>query len=328
MSRENMEQILNKIKAYDRIMLFRHKRIDGDCTGATKGLKELLKLNYPEKEVYIIDKEHSDFLAFLGPDDEEVADELYRDALGIVLDTATIDRISNEKHALCKELIKLDHHIDNEPYGDCSWVEEESSSCCEMIVKFYDTFRDEWKINREAATYLYTGMVTDSGRFRYRGVSGDTMRHAGILLDQDINTDWIFSNLYLEEFDSLKFKAHLYDLMEITENGVAYLYISQEMQKQYGLSREEASATISALDSIKGCLCWLAFIENGDEENSIRVRLRSRFMTINTLAEKYRGGGHACASGATVYNMDEVKAMVSEADAMVKAYKESHEGWL
>lgn len=328
MSKKNMEQILNKIKAYDRIMLFRHKRIDGDCVGATRGFKEILKLTYPEKEIYIIDNEHSDFLAFLGEDDAPVADELYADALGIVLDTATTDRISNEKYALCKELIKLDHHIDNEPYGVCSWVEEESSSCCEMIVKFYDTFRNELKLNREAATYLYTGMVTDSGRFRYRGVSGDTMRYAGVLLDQDINTDWIFANLYLEEFDSLKFKAHLYNLMEITENGVAYLYISQEMQKKYGLTREEASATISALDAIKGCLCWLAFIENGDEENSIRVRLRSRFMTINTLAEKFRGGGHACASGATVYNMDEVKALVSEADAMVKAYKESHEGWL
>lgn len=328
MSRQKMEQILNKIKEYDRIILFRHKRIDGDCTGATKGLKEILKTTYPTKEVYIIDNEKSDFLAFLGGDDAPIADELYADALGIVLDTATTDRIASDKYALCKELVKIDHHIEVDAYGVCSWVEEESSSCCEMIVKFYDTFRDELKLSREAATYLYTGMVTDSGRFRYRGVSGDTMRCAGILLDQDINTDWIFANLYLEEFDSLKFKAHLYDLMKITENGVAYLYISQEMQKQYGLSREEASATISALDSIKGCLCWLAFIENGDEEQSIRVRLRSRFMTINTLAEKYRGGGHACASGATVYNMDEVNALVSEADAMVKAYKESHEGWL
>lgn len=328
MSKETMEKILNKIKAYDRIFLFRHKRIDGDCTGATKGFREILKTTYPEKEVYLIDNEQSDFLSFLGEVDAPVADELYRDALGIVLDTATTDRIASEKYALCRELIKLDHHIDNEPYGVCSWVEEESSSCCEMVVKFYDTFRDELKMTPEAATYLYTGMVTDSGRFRYRGVSGDTMRYAGILLDQGINTDWIFANLYLEEFDNLKFKAHLYDLMEISENGVAYLYISQEMQKKYGLSREEASATISALDSIKGCLCWLAFIENGDEEQSIRVRLRSRFMTINTLAEKYRGGGHACASGATVYSMDEVKALVSEADAMVKAYKESHEGWL
>ena len=328
MSKQIIEQILNKIKEYDRIMIFRHKRIDGDCTGSAKGLREILKTTYPEKEIYLIDDEKSDFLAFLGGIDECVPDALYTDALGIVVDTATTDRIANEKYTLCKELIKIDHHINVEPYGVLCWVEEESSSCCEMIVKFYDTLRDELTLTKAAATYLDVGMVTDSGRFRYRGVSGDTMRYAGMLLDQDINTDWIFANLYLEEYNSLKFKASLYDLMEITENGVAYLYISQELQKKYNLSREEASATISALDGIKGCLCWLAFIENGDEEQSIRVRLRSRFMTINTLAEKYRGGGHACASGATVYSMDEVKALVSEADAMTKAYKDANEGWL
>ena len=328
MNKEILTKIFEKIKEYDRIMLFRHKRIDGDCVGATKGLKAILKASFPEKEVYIIDDEHSDFLAFLGEDDAAVADELYTDALAIVLDTATIDRISNEKHKLCRELINIDHHIDNEPYGDLSYVEEHASSCCEIIVKFYDAFRSELTLNREAATYLYTGMVTDSGRFRYRGVGGDTLRAAAILLDQDIDTEWLFANLYLDDFSELKFKAHLYDLMEITENGVAYLYISKEMQEKYGLSREAASATISALDSIKGCLCWLAFIENGDEENAIRVRLRSRFMTINTLAEKYHGGGHACASGATVYNRDEMNALVREADRMIKEYKETHEGWL
>jgi phosphoesterase RecJ-like protein len=72
----------------------------------------------------------------------------------------------------------------------------------------------------------------------------------------------------------------------------------------------------------------MVFIENGDAEGSIRVRLRSRFVHINTIAEKYRGGGHACASGATVYSVDEMQALLSDADAHVKEYKETHEGWL
>lgn len=328
MKNDTMQQIFDKIKAYDRIMIFRHKRIDGDCVGASKGLKAILKATFPEKEIYLTDAEHSDFLAFLGADDAPVDDSLYADALGIVVDTATIDRISNEKHTLCRELIKIDHHIDTEPYGVLSWVEEHASSCCEMIVKFYDAFREELTLPRDAATYLYTGMVTDSGRFRFRSVSGDTLRCAAILLDQNIDTEWLYANLYLDDFSALKFKAMLYDLMEITENGVAHLYISKEMQEKYNLSHEAASATISAMDSIKGCLCWLAFIENRDEKDTIRVRLRSRFMTINTLAEKYRGGGHACASGATLLNKDEMAALIREADEMVKQYKETHEDWL
>lgn len=328
MNREIMEQILQKIKEYHRIMIFRHIRNDGDCVGATKGLKAIIQLTWPEKEVYLIDRDTSAYLAFLGPEDEPVADALYTDALGIVLDTASENRISNKKYTLCKELIKIDHHIPLENYGDYIWVEEGRSSACEMVVHFYDTFRDQLKIDSQAATYLYTGMVTDSGRFKYDGVTGDTMRCAGLLLDVGVDTDTLFARLYLEAFEYLKFKAYIYEKMEVTENGVAYIMVDKQMQEKFSLTLEQASACVGTLDSIRGCISWIAFIENGDAENSIRVRLRSRFVHINSIAEKYRGGGHACASGATVYGMDEVKALLRDTDALVKEYKETHEDWL
>ena len=328
MNREVKEQILQKIKEYDRIMIFRHVRNDGDCVGATKGLKRIIQLTWPEKEVYVIDEDTAAYLSFLGPEDEPVADEVYADALGIVLDTASEARISNKKYALCKELIKIDHHIPVESYGDLQWVEEDRSSACEMVVDFYSNFKDELKIDSEAATYLYTGMVTDSGRFKYDGVSGDTLRNAAILLDVGVDTQTLFARLYLEAFEYLKFKAHIYDRMQITENGVAYLYIDKAMQEEFGLTLEQASATVGTLDSIRGCISWMVLIETGDEKGSIRVRLRSRFVHINSIAEKYHGGGHACASGATVYSMEEMQALLADTDALVKEYKETHEGWL
>ena len=328
MNFEIKQQILQKIKEYHRIFLFRHVRNDGDCVGATKGLKRILQLTWPEKEIYIIDKDTAAYLAFLGPEDEPVDESLYSDALGIVLDTASVARISNKNFTLCRELIKIDHHIPLESYGNLIWVEEERSSCCEMIVDFYSTFREELKIDSEAATYLYTGMVTDSGRFKYSGVAGETMRCAGTLLDVGVDTDALFARLYLEAYEYLKFKAHIYQRMQITENGVAYIYIDQAMQKEFNLSLEQASACVGNLDSIRGCICWIAFIENGDEQGSIRVRLRSRFVHINGVAEQYRGGGHACASGATVYGQEEVQMLLRDADALVKEYKETHEGWL
>ena len=328
MSHEKMQMIFQKICEYDRIMLFRHVRSDGDCVGATKGLKEIIKLTWPKKEVYLIDKDLAKYLEFMGPEDDPVPDELYQDALGIVLDTASLSRISNPKYTLCRELIKIDHHIPLEEYGDISWVEEERSSCCEMIVEFYRAFQDTLKINSTAATYLYTGMVTDSGRFKYSGVSGDTMRNAAVLLDVGVDTDTLFARLYLEAYGYLKFKAHIYQRMQITENGVAYIYIDKAMQEEFNLTLEQASACIGNLDSIRGSICWIAFIENGDSEHSIRVRLRSRFVTINSIAEKYHGGGHACASGATVYSEEEMQALLRDADAHIKQYKETHEGWL
>ena len=320
--------ILNKIKEYDRIMLFRHVRNDGDCVGATKGMKRILQLTFPEKEIYLIDSDKAQYLEFLGPEDEPVADELYADALGIVIDTASEARISNKKYTLCKELIKIDHHIPLENYGDIMWVEEERSSACEMIVDFYDTFRDELKIDQEGATYLYTGMVTDSGRFKYEGVTGATMRCAATLLDVGVDTQTLFARLYLEAFEYLKFKAEIYKRMQITENGVAYIFIDKAMQEEFNLTLEQASACVGTLDSIRGCIVWVAFIENGTEDHSIRVRLRSRFVHINPIAEQYHGGGHACASGATVYSIDEMNALLADADALVKEYKETHEDWL
>ena len=328
MNTEIKQKILNKIKEYDRIFLFRHVRNDGDCVGATKGMKALINATWPEKEVYLIDKDTAAYLEFMGPEDAPVEDALYADALGIVLDTASEARISNKKYTLCKELIKIDHHIPLESYGDLIWVEEERPSCCEMVVDFYETFRDELVMDSTAATHLYTGMVTDSGRFKYSGVNGDTMRAAATLLDVGVDTDTLYARLYLEAYEYLKFKAHLYNRMQVTENGVAYIYIDKAMQEEFGLSLEQASACIGNLDSIRGCICWIVFVENGDAEGSIRVRLRSRFVEINPIAEKYRGGGHACASGATVYNQEEVQALLRDADAHVKQYKQTHEGWL
>ena len=136
MNIENMRRILDKIKEYDRIIIFRHKRPDGDAVGSTKGLREILRLTYPEKEILLLNADYSDYVAFLGDEDAPVSDDYYATALGIVIDTATSDRISNPKYALCREVVRIDHHIDNRPYTEISWVEEEKSSSCEMIAEF------------------------------------------------------------------------------------------------------------------------------------------------------------------------------------------------
>ena len=194
-----------------------------------------------------------------------------------------------------------------------------------MIAYFYETFKDELKISSEAATYIYTGMVTDSGRFRYREVSGETMRLAGLMLDQGINTDLLFANLYLKDLEDFRFESFVHKRMKQTENGVTYVFITKKMQEKLGLTLEQASTCVGYMDSIRGSLIWIAFIE---KDENIRVRLRSRFVTISDLAEKYRGGGHACAAGSTLYSKKEIKQMLCEADEIIKKYKEENEGWL
>lgn len=321
-----MNAVLDKIKEYQRIIITRHMRPDGDAIGSTKGLARILRLSYPEKEIYIRTNDGSDYLAFLGPDDEHIAPELYKDALLIVIDTATADRMSNSYYQQAKEIVKIDHHIDIKPYGDLCWIEDWRSSACEMIAYFYKTFANELKIDKEAATYVFCGMVTDSGRFRYEATTGETLRLASMLLDQEIDTETLYSRLYLEDFDFLKFQAYVFNQMQVTEHGVVHLYVDNAMQRQFNLTSEQACEAISFLKGIKGCLAQLAFIDMPDK--SIRVRLRSRFMTINKLAEKYNGGGHACTCGATLYSPDEIAPMLKDADEMVAEYKANNKGWL
>ena len=326
MINDKMQRVIDKIEEYDKIIIFRHFRPDGDAIGSTKGLQHILQLSYPEKDVRLINADSSDYLAFLGGEDAPVPDEFYKDALAVVVDTGTTDRISNKKFALCREIAKIDHHIDDKPYGNAAWIEEERSSACEMIAHFYNTFRDRLKIDGEAATYLYAGMVTDSGRFRYRDVSGETMRLAGMLLDIGVDTERLYANLYMKELHNFRFQAAVYKKMRITENGVAYLHVTKRMKRKYGLTNEDASASVSYLDSIKGSLIWIAFIDGDDGKT--RVRLRSRFVQVHDLATKYHGGGHACASGATVYSKAELKALIADADALLKDDKETHTDWI
>ena len=158
MIKPEMQTILDTIKEYESIIIFRHKRPDGDATGSTKGLQRILQLTYPEKQVLLINSDYADYMAFLGTEDSDVSDEIYAKSLGIVIDTATSDRISNKKYSLCRELVKIDHHIPVESYGKYEWVEEHRSSACEMIAAFYLAFRDELKIDTDAATYIYCGM--------------------------------------------------------------------------------------------------------------------------------------------------------------------------
>lgn len=318
-------EIKNKIEQYDKIVILRHIRPDGDAVGSSLGLRDILRNTYPNKKVMCFAKDFAESLNFIAKEDEEDID-FYKDALGIVVDTATKDRISNDNIDLLKEVIKIDHHPNVDPYGVINLVEVDISATCELIVKVYNAFKDEWVLSNEAAELLYMGIVTDSGRFRYSSTDGVTLRNASVLLDKGINLEKLYANLYLKDYETFKLQSEVYKKMKISSNGVAYVYIDKKMQEKHNLTSQEASLMVGALDSIKGSLIWLAFIDNPD--GSIRVRLRSRFLDINDIASNYNGGGHGRASGATVYNLSEMKALVKDCDIKLKKFKEENDGWL
>ena len=308
--------ILNAIKKYNRIVISRHTRPDGDCLGSTYALKRIIQLTWPDKEVYVINSDKSKNLAFLGKDDPQI--DSYQDTLVIVLDTSTATRISNPRFNEGSCIVKIDHHRDSQKYGNIEWVESYRSSVSEMVASFYNDYSDELKIDSYAATCLYAGICTDSGYFKFGSTSPETLKLAAMLMEKGVDTENLYARLELVDFRILKYQSKVINNVKITPNGVAYYYVSEDVKKEFNLSEEEASMGVDFFNSIKGSPIWLLFVQ---QEGSVRVRLRSRFIALNELAGRYNGGGHANACGATVYTDAQMQALIDEADQLLKLAK-------
>lgn len=307
-----MERILNRIKAYETIIIHGHKRPDGDCYGSQFGLKDILTASFPNKNIYVVGQT-SDYVKFLG-DMDDIPDSTYENALSIVVDTAVEDRISDSRYKLGKEIIKIDHHIPVDNYGNLRWVDTSFPSCAQMITYFYYRFRDQLTLTKQGAIALYTGIVTDTGRFRYRGVSQLTHQLAGLLISKGVDVEYIDANLSKESLDMIALKGYVYSNFKTTEGGFIYLKMTRDVIESYGVSDEQAASVVNLLGGIEGYPVWALFIEYPGE---IRIRLRSSGPTINELANRYEGGGHAKASGAKIESWDDIERFIKDAEDVI-----------
>ncbi len=313
------EQILQKIKEFDRIMIHMHIRPDGDCYGAGFGLKNIIKESFPEKEVYVVG-ESADYVDFVGTPDK-VEDEMFKDALSIVVDTASEDRVSDQRFKLAKYVIKIDHHIPVSDYGDLIYVDTTRPATAQIILEFYLKFQEELKINMQAATALYTGIVTDTGRFRFRSVTADTFIAVAHLLEYGLDFVDILTRLSAKSESLMKLQGYVLLNFQKTENGVAYIKMTPEVINQFDVSLEEATSLVNELSTLEDCPVWMLFAEY--ENNIVRARLRSKGPAIDKLANKYDGGGHALACGANLGTWDKTDELLKDADELVKEYKNS-----
>ena len=313
------EQILEKIKEFKRIIIHMHIRPDGDCYGAGFGLKNIIKTSFPEKEVYVVG-ESADYVSFVGTPDV-ISDDLFTDALSIVVDTASEDRVSDQRFKLAKYVIKIDHHIPVSDYGDLIYVDTTRPATAQIILEFYLRFQEELKINMEAAIALYTGIVTDTGRFRFRSVTADTFVAVAHLLDFGVDFVDVLTRLSSKSENLMKLQGYVLLNFQKTENGVAYIKMTPDIIEKFDVSLEEATSLVNELSTLEDCPVWMLFAEY--ENNIVRARLRSKGPAIDKLANKYDGGGHAMACGANLGTWDKTDELLKDADALVKEYKQS-----
>ena len=309
------EQILEAIENYETIIIHRHVRPDPDAYGSQGGLAEILKASYPEKNIFTVGAEEPslNYLRRL----DSIPDDTFKGALVIVCDTANAERICDERYRLGEQLVKIDHHPNEDPYGDLQWVDTSASSTSEMIYEFYLTFKDKGlKVSDEAARLLYAGIVGDTGRFLYPSTTNKTFAYAGELIHYNFSRTELYDRMYELAPNVVKLNGYILQNFELLENGAAKVVMKQELLDQYSVKPSEASLLVSELGNVGGIKAWVFFIE---EEDQIRVRLRSKGPVINTIARKYNGGGHPLAAGASIYSWADVDRVL---DDLIQACKE------
>lgn len=305
----SIQSIIETIKSFETIIIHRHVRPDPDALGSQAGLKEIIEQSFPKKNVFVVGEEDPS-LTFLVQMDT-ISDEQYKGALVIVCDTANTARISDQRYALAEKIIKIDHHPNNDAYGDVLWVNTDASSTSEMIYTLYKEGKDAGlKLNDDGARLLYAGIVGDTGRFLFPSTTEKTFSYAAELVEYDFDRTKLYSQMYEVDARIARARGFVLENFTISPNGSSAVKITAEKLKELQLDIMETGQLVRVLGDIKGIKAWVFFIE--ESETQIRVRLRSNGPIINTIAEKFRGGGHPLASGATVHSWEEADELIAQ----------------
>lgn len=302
------QQVIDILKKYDRVIIHRHSNPDGDALGSQIGLKNIILANFPEKEVYAVGDSSVRYGFMEGSQMDTVSDDMYSGALAFVLDTSATSLISDNRYTLADKTVCIDHHIFCEKFTDIEIRDTSFESCCGLITTF--AMESGLKLNDLAAKSLFTGMVTDSGRFKYDSTTAKTFQLASFLMGYKFDTNEIYTKLYADDFKYIRLRAQFTLKIQITDFNVAYIYTEKDEVRSYGVDTFSISrGMVGTMSDIRGVDTWVNFTET---DNGVLCEIRSNKYNINPIAVKYGGGGHAKASGATLKNREEAMKMLED----------------
>lgn len=302
------ENILNLIKEYNTIIIHRHSKPDGDALGSQVGLWHIIKENFTNKKVYMVGDMTERYSFIAGREMDLIDDSLYKNALAIVLDTSATHLISDERYKLASATARIDHHLFVEKICDEEVVDTSFESCCGLITAFCK--EQNLSLSKEGAKALYTGMITDSGRFHYDSTTAQTFNMAAFLMERKFDTNDIYKNLYSDSLANLQLRAKFALKIQTVENNVAYIYTTKEEVAELGVDTFTISrGMVGVMSDIKGIDSWVNFTES---DEGVLCELRSNRYNINPIAVKYGGGGHKKASGACIKDKETAMQMLKD----------------
>lgn len=310
------KKVINEIKYFKKIAIFRHVKPDYDAIGSQLGMFYFIKDNFPNKDVIYIGEDHVTLTPKCFPHMMKIDDNWFNDEfLAIIVDTSTYDRVSDNRYIKATKTIKIDHHPNVNPYGEIQIIDDTISACGELIANFLIK-QEEYKITTNCASYLFKAIVGDSNRFLNSDVNAHTFAVAEFLIHQGININQIYNQMYKENISALDFAKWVLDNYHITKKGVAYYIIDKDQVDVLHLKAEQGKDCLYLFDHFDNIHIWVSITYDNDK-NLYRVSLRSDNVSIENVATKYRGGGHAQASGAKLLSLDELPSMIKDLDDLL-----------
>ncbi len=309
-----LDDILTQIKAYDTIIIHRHVNPDPDALGSQGGLAASIQAAYPDKRVLKAGGDVGNLDWLFTMDDVQAAD--YQNALVISVDTADTPRVSDQRFNTGKYLIKIDHHPNDDAYGDLLWVVPDASSTSELIFDLIQHSNGQLKLNAQVARLLYAGIVGDTGRFLYNNTSAHTLQVAAALIQEDFDPTALNNRMNAISFAQAKLQSYVFNHLHISEAGAGSVEIPLSVVNELGLTKDQVHAAVGTPGRLGEVVAWVIFVEQADGE-PYRVNLRSKGPIINELAKQHNGGGHPLASGAKAQNREEIEAITKQLEALV-----------
>ena len=306
------EKIIALIEKYDKIIIHRHQKPDGDALGSQLGLLGIIRDSYPEKRVYAVGDMTPRYAFMAEAPMDEIDDSVYEGALAIILDTSAKELISDCRYTRAAATARLDHHLFVEKIADEEVTDSSFESCCGLVAAM--AMEAGLSVSASSAKALYTGMITDSGRFRYSSTSANTFRVAAFLIEKGFDTADIYRNLYSDELFFIQLRAKFVLRIQVTPDRVGYIYTTKEEAAEYGADSFTLSrGMVNVMSEVKGIDSWVNFTET---ESGVLCEIRSSLYNINPIAVKYGGGGHQMASGATLRDRDEAMSVLEDLNAL------------
>ena len=317
-NKKEITRILSAIKRYDRIAIFRHSKPDFDALGSQMGLAIWLKDNFPNKEIHVLGDNHVTFTPRLYPEMDSLNEDWFKEPfLAIILDCGNTSRIADPRFKKAKFKIKIDHHPEVEKYGKVQLVRTDACAAAEIITDVLLSFKGNYVLSKEAASYLYSGIAGDSGRFQYSSTSKASFITASYLLDAGIDLTEVYNKMYQKKIDDLKVTAYILNHFTVSDYGVAYYVLDDAIQKELNITTERGKENVNLFSNIEGINAWCSITED-IKDHCWRISIRSKGTAINGVAAKWEGGGHAQASGAKIDNLDQLPAFIKDLDELFK----------